>query len=157
MSAVARWVFGRGTDDLPVMKRSEMTFPKNPATDFLQRRSVRRGTGSAAGRAWLARVLRARGLALGRTRPPVFRTMPRLLRLPGRPDMLARVGLKGEIGAPIFNRRSPSNHSLSRLKIGAPSQFQFRRMRCSEFSPKRLPPGTGIIARVSPLQSEKHS
>jgi hypothetical protein len=39
MSAVVRWVSGRDTDDLPVMERSEMMFPKNPATDLLWLRS----------------------------------------------------------------------------------------------------------------------
>ena len=41
------------------------------------------------------------GLALDRTRPPVFRTMPRLLHMPGRQDMLARVGLihRSRVGA----------------------------------------------------------
>jgi hypothetical protein len=56
-------------------------------------RSDRRGIGSAAGRAWRARVLGARVWRSEGLARPVFRTTPRWLQMPGRWDMLARVGL----------------------------------------------------------------
>jgi hypothetical protein len=45
ISAAVRWIFGRNTGDLRVMKRSGMAFTPTAATDFLQAWSVRRGTG----------------------------------------------------------------------------------------------------------------